>query len=328
MASTYDSAEKYRAHIDSILGEAGIDWKLLARGRGYASDAVVKDIGAKLRAWAEARPEDPRAKAFLANSDGFLGSLFNLSQRLHNQKGAREWNATDDDVAQYNNSMRSFAQNIGALEGDAPAAPAEAASPQDAAAQQAQDETNRINQYVDDLVKRLQAPVVDPVTGAATDSIYDTLLKTGATAGGTSAAMRGVGGPLAATNSNDVAASAALPYLMQREQLLQSALGLQSNRNMGLEGLRQGKYGLDLQATQLNNQFGQQQWNAEQNQRQGIWGALGGIGGGILGGILGQSPKAVMGGATVGSGLLAGIGSAGATPYQPSRVGPYRGGII
>lgn len=301
--------ERYKDFIDSILHDAGINFKDL--NDAFLGPSKAMDA---LRSWVHRNPGDPRAQLYKKNPGQFETSLTHAVRRL-----VRGTPANNDP----NEGDDALAQRIGfGLEApqQKPEDASAAAGPQGPSPEE--QETANINKYIDDLVQQLRSPVVDPITGEAKDSIYDTLLKGGATAGMSSATMRGVGGPLAGANAVDTANAAALPYLQQRQSLLANALNMQSSRNLGLEDRRQGAAGLRLQEQQFNNNVSTNQWAADQNNSQGILGTIGAFGGGIVGGIAG-GPAAIVPGAKAGSGLLAGIGSATMPGPKLNPVKPY-----
>lgn len=305
--------EKNRAYIDAILSKIGLDYRDIGNTRW----------GDIIGEWARKNPSDPLSQQINANPQGFHEALVRGIQKLKDPNSGGLLSEAEIErrlgvgTTAQSGTDGGTASDI-RIDGEAynPATQTTGPDP-------AQAESDAISKTINDIVQRLSQPVIDPVTGQATDRIYDTLLKGGATAGMTSATMRGVGGPLAGANAVESANSAALPYLQQRESLLQSALGLQNNRSLGLEDRRQGAAGLNLQQQQFNNGVATNQWAADQNNQQGILGAIGGVGGAIVGGIAG-GPQGAVAGAKTGAGLLAGVGSAAAPPPAVKSVEPYQ----
>jgi hypothetical protein len=294
--------EQYRAQIDGLIAAAGLegtDWGAVGTP-GYGDKEAIA-----FNNWLAREPNNKWAQLAASDPKKFLISIAQA------RVGLRQPNALGEAAKQ------GVLKDLGLLQ---------SAEEQEAIAQQnqAQIESDRINAQMDAMIDELSRPVIDPVTGQATDSVYDTLLKGGATAGATSAAMRGVGGPLAAQNSVDSANSAALPYLMQRQGLLANAINARSQRDLGIEAQRQSAEQLRLQQQQFNNNVATNNWAAQQNQLQGVLGgigaAVGGIGGAYVGG-----PAGAAAGAQLGSGLFAGLGSSMSRGPSLQQAGIYQG---
>lgn len=295
MATYYEG--EARNLLDTVFSKFGIAWRNVGvQAAGPRFDYLVQKMEQKY---------GPR--------EGWTREQNNLLRQVHRatvyieqaERSGFRHAGTEDEFAQ---ALQEF--NAGE-QTEAPTGP----SPE-------QLQRDKITKYIDDMVNELRAPVIDPATGQVRDSIYETLLKGGATAGMSSATMRGVGGGLAATSAMDTANSAALPYLMQRQSLLQNALGLQNQRDMGLEQLNQSAAGLNLQQQQFNNNIATNQWGADQNRMQGLLGGLGAVGGGIVGGLTG-GPMGIVPGAKTGAALFAGMGSAGSPGPNLTQVPTY-----
>ena len=291
-----------RGYVDSVNAAKGLDWKEMFRLADSIDSQALENF-------------------LYANKGLDRTEARKYAQALKTMRRAETYRPGQGNTQSREDFENTLKKDFERFTGGEPLTPVEQAQqPQGPSPEE--EETARINKYIDDLVQQLRQPVVDPVTGESKDSIYDTLLKGGATAGMSSATMRGVGGPLAGANAVDTANAAALPYLQQRQGLLASALNMQSNRNQGLEQLRQGAAGVQLQQQQFNNNVATNQWAADQNKTQGILGTIGAVGGGIAGGLLG-GPMGIVSGAQAGSGLLAGAGSAFAPGPSVSPVKPY-----
>lgn len=305
---------KVRSYVDTNYSKYGIDWRERKRlGNSAFGDYVRSKLAASLG------PEDqwtPAHRELYKNL--LLGSDYLSQPGAFSGTNAKAFAFADQLGA---NPEDTF--NAQRPENQAPAA----AGPATPEVDPNQAEWDKINGYIDDLVQQLRTPSVDPVTGKVNDSIYETLLKGGATAGMSSATMRGVGGPLAGNNAMDSARSAALPYEMQKQSLLVNALGMQDARNRGGEALRQGAAGLQLQEAAFNNGVATNNWAGQQNKDQGVLGTIGAVGGGILGGLIGKSPQAAYYGAKAGSGLLAGAGTSTSPAPNIQPIKPYKSGI-
>lgn len=144
------------------------------------------------------------------------------------------------------------------------------------------------------------------------DPVAQGLSAMGATVGGHSAALRGVGGPMAGTAAVAGSSNALLPYMQQRQSMLQQAIAQQAGQNNNLEQLRMGW-------TNMQNQQAMQRWAGEQNQAQGIGGLLGGIAGGALAagtGNLAALPQFASAGAQLGGSVGGMVGGGGASPQS------------
>ena len=194
-------------------------------------------------------------------------------------------------------------------------------APQDAGP----DEQARISDWIKQFTEEMSRNV------GPGDPMFDSLQRLGAARASTGVGASGVRvgrGGLGELAIQQGAMNATQPYVMQRKQMAQQGLGLMDQRDRGLESLRQGAAGLQMQATGLNNQLMQQQFGQQQDAAGGvggfIGGALGALGGGIATVATGGAaapliPGLIAGGSQVG----AGFGQMGVPRPQMQSYRPY-----
>lgn len=288
--------EQYRGQIDAILSRIGIDY------RNLSGSGISKQDIARAEAWANANPNDPLAARIRANPAQFVVALGKGVKALAGQGDIFDPNAL-----------------FGQMDGKPPAdylgisAPQEQQPGIDPNEQERQDLTNWITQFTQSLGRPLDM----------NDPVFASLSKMGAARASMGVGASGIRvgrGGLGEAAIQQGANNAVTPYLQQRQSMYQQGLGMLDSRNRGLEQLRQGAYGLNLQQQQMQNQVNAQMYG----QQADAAGGTGGMWGGALGALAGVGATIATGGAAAGAipGLIAGGSQIGAGLGQQSVARP------
>lgn len=126
------------------------------------------------------------------------------------------------------------------------------------------------------------------------------------------ASMQGLAGPMSVYGAVQAGTNAQAGLQQFRQGLAAQALGMQSNRDLGLKNLQEEKY----HDAQNNSLAGYQ---SEQAHNQALWGTVGGVVGGVYGG-----PAGYAAGSKIGSGMSGQLSGQG--PYKPPSDPSYNGG--
>jgi hypothetical protein len=276
--------EQYRSQIDAILGRMGLDYRL------FRSGAITGDMESKVKAWAAANPDDPLAQRINSSPNGatqFLGGMLGAQRGLRGEQiDQGEWE-------------RKYAGVLGIT---APQPGQQGPTPED-------QERNALTKWIQDFTTEMSRDV------GPGDPMFDSLQRLGA-----SRASMGVGasgirvgrGGLGELAIQQGAMNATQPYLMQRKQMAQQGLGMLDQRDRGIEQLRQGAYGLNLQQQALDNNIAMQKYGQQADAAGGVGGTIGGILGGVAGGIATIAtggaaapliPGLIAGGSSIGAGI-------------------------
>lgn len=159
-----------------------------------------------------------------------------------------------------------------------------------------------MDEKINEFYRRMMAPLdpndpeVKAVTGNAT------------AVANREAANRGIAGGMSVTGATEAALKAQGGMTQFRQGLAANALGMQSNRDLGLKNLEVQKY-------QLENQNELARYQSKQAQTQAIGGMVGGAAGFVVGG---------PGGAAIGSQLGAGAAGGMTQSYKPRPPPGYK----
>lgn len=175
---------------------------------------------------------------------------------------------------------------------------------QEAAPQQDPNEVERQNltKWMTEFTQSLGRPL------DMNDPVYASLSKLGAARASMGVGASGVRvgrGGIGELGIQQGAMNAALPYAQQRQQMLQQGLGMLNQRDIGLEQLRQGAYGLNLRQQQMQNDVNQQMYGQQADSAGGVGGAIGGALGAL---------------GTAGLAMIPGVGPAIATAVGPGLI--------
>lgn len=298
--------EQYRGQIDAILSRIGIDY------RNLSGSGISKQDIARAEAWANANPNDPLAARIRANPAQFVVALGKGVKALAGQGDVFDPNAL-----------------FGQMDGKSPADYLGISAPQEQQAQdpneqERQDLTNWITQFTQSLGRPLDM----------NDPVFASLSKMGAARASMGVGASGIRvgrGGLGEAAIQQGANNAVTPYLQQRQSMYQQGLGMLQNAAVSNEQLRQGKYALNLQQQQMQNQVNQQMYGQQADAAGGVGGAVGGFLGALgtagLAAIPGVGPAIatavgpglISGGSKLGAG--AGMGSVQRPTYSAPR--PY-----
>lgn len=281
-----------RQYIDAVNAAKGINWKDVFR---TASDPAATENWL-YNNYGMDRSEARRYALALASM--------------------RDSELTGNDVAHGGMGTQGMLESIrgAAPQGAAPQGP----TPED-------QERKRISDWIAAFTQEMSRDV------GPGDPMFDSLTKLGAARASMGVGASGVRvgrGGLGELAIQQGAMNATQPYVMQRKGMAQQGLGMLDQRDRGLESLRQGAQGLELQRTALQNQLDAQRYGAQADAAGGLGGTLGGLGGAVLGGVLtaatgGAAAPAIPGLIAGGSQLGAGWGQMGVQRPQYRNYRPY-----
>lgn len=263
--------EQYRGLIDEVLSGAGINYR-----EGLRSEADAQ----KLSRWVAANPNHPLSK-YVASRQG------NVYEGLAQLRAGSEGLRTGQENPNFRQAFGVPAE--GAVDPNAPPDPNEQARG---------DLTKWITEFTQSLGRPLD--MNDPVFASLSNM-------------GAARASQGVGqsgirvgrGGLGELAIQQGAMNAAMPYAQQRQQMYQQGLNTLNQRDQGLEGLRQGAYGLNLQQQDMQNRVNAQQYGQQADSAGGTGAAVGGFLGAL---------------GTAGLAAIPGVGPALATAAGPGLI--------
>jgi len=303
--------EQYRGEIDRLLADAGIDYRVLQDGVG------AQYAWQKLEQWSRANPNDPRAQAFAKDKSKFAEALEGAVKGLRNPNDM----FFKDNEEMFRDTLFGKPGETGPLAGAPQTAAAEPVDPGEV-------ERANLTKWITEFTQRMgrQVDMNDPVFASLSNM-------------GSARASMGVGqsgirvgrGGLGELAIQQGANAAVTPYLQDRIRMEQQGLGMLQQGAISNEQLRQGKYGLNLQQAQMQNNIDQQMYGQQADAAGGVGGTVGGILGGLAGvGLAAASggalapaiPGLIAGGSKIGAG--AGMGTVQRPTFRAPR--PYGGG--
>lgn len=281
--------EQYRGQIDAILSRIGIDY------RNLSGSGISKQDIARAEAWANANPNDPLATRIRANPAQFVVALGKGVKALAGQGDIFDPNAL-----------------FGQMDGKSPAdylgisAPQEQQPGIDPNEQERQNLTKWMTEFTQSLGRPLDM----------NDPVFASLSKLGAARASMGVGQSGIRvgrGGIGELGIQQGAMNAAMPYAQQRQQMYQQGLGMLDQRDRGIESLRQGAYGLNLQQQMMQNQANAQMYGQQADAAGGTGGMWGGAFGALATAGLAAIPVAGPAiAAAAGPGLVGGFSKVGA----------------
>ena len=298
--------EQYRGEIDGLLSKFGLDYRLL-QGDAVATGGQVEQI---LNRWAQANPNDPMAAQIRSNYPAVRDALF---QSVRGLRTGEDINPAVGRLRAALSGRQQGASNININDGG-----------QDV---QARDPNEQERAQLTDWIKNFTQSLGRPVD--MNDPVFASLSNLGAARASMNVGASGVRvgrGGLGELAVQQGAMNAVQPYLQQRQQMLQQGLGMLDTRDRGLESLRQGAYGLNLQQQQMQNNINQQMYGQQADAAGGVGGTIGGWLGALAGvGITAATggagaaaiPGLIQGGSRIGAG--AGMGTVQRPTFSSPR---------
>lgn len=163
-------------------------------------------------------------------------------------------------------------------------------------------ERNNLTKWITEFTQSLDRPL------DMNDPVFAGLSKLGAARASMGVGQSGIRvgrGGIGELGIQQGAMNAAMPYAQQRQQMHQQGLGMLDQRDRGIESLRQGAYGLNLQRQMMQNQANAQMYGQQADSA----GGTGGMWGGFLGAL-----------GTAGLAAIPGVGPAIATAVGPGLI--------
>lgn len=279
--------EQYRGEVDGLLAKFGIPYRLLQMDAAIGGGEIER----RLNQWAQSNPNDPMAAQIQRNLPMVRDSLF------QSVRGLRSGEDINPAVGRLRSALsgpqaQSGAQNININDGG------QDVQAQDPAAQERANLTKWMTEFTQSLGRPLDM----------NDPVFASLSKMGAARASMGVGASGIRvgrGGLGEAAIQQGANNAVTPYLQQRQSMYQQGLGMLDSRNRGLEQLRQGAYGLNLQQQQMQNQVNQQMYGQQADSAGGVGGAVGGAFGAL---------------GTAGLALIPGVGPAIAAAAGPGLI--------
>lgn len=279
--------EQYRGEVDGLLAKFGIPYRLLQMDASIGGGEIER----RLSQWAQSNPNDPMAAQIQRNLPLVRDSLF------QSVRGLRSGEDINPAVGRLRSALsgpqaQSGAQNININDGG-----------QDVQAQDPNEvERQNLTKWMTEFTQSLGRPL------DMNDPVFASLSKLGAARASMGVGQSGIRvgrGGIGELGIQQGAMNAAMPYAQQRQQMYQQGLGMLDQRDRGIESLRQGAYGLNLQQQQMQNQVNRQMYG----QQADAAGGTGGMWGGLLGAL-----------GTAGLAAIPGVGPAIATAVGPGLI--------
>ena len=287
--------EQYRGEVDGLLAKFGIPYRLLQMDAAIGGGEIER----RLNQWAQSNPNDPMAAQIQRNLPMVRDSLF------QSVRGLRSGEDINPAVGRLRSALsgpqaQSGAQNININDGG-----------QDVQAQDPNEvERQNLTKWMTEFTQSLGRPL------DMNDPVFASLSKLGAARASMGVGASGIRvgrGGIGELGIQQGAMNAAMPYAQQRQSMYQQGLGMLDQRDRGIESLRQGAYGLNLQQQQMQNQVNAQMYGQQADAAGGTGGMWGGAFGALATAGLAAIPVAGPAiAAAAGPGLVGGFSKVGA----------------